>query len=778
MSFRFRLVFFLVLTLVAVQGLTAVLFYEVTRRALIDEGGRRLVNAGDVLARQLDNISDHVANSVRVLALDYALRGAIAQRDQGTVLSALRNHGHRVGASRMLVLDLAGNIVADTGQPAAGSFPFPDLAEAALAGRATAVASMDGRVDLMVVVPVLAPVPIALIVAAIPVDQALLRELQRLSALPKVVNLMAEMGAGRWQRVASSNDAVQLVAELVPEGGGLPEKPLLTRIDGMEYIALAVPLKHAANSPAVAAVLGYSLDEALQPYRPVAQAWVSLMVFALLFGVAGAVLIARGVSRPVEALAATARRISAGDYHPPQLAGQSGEIGQLAAAFGKMTEDIAEREDRIRFQAEHDAVTGLPNRLAAEAAIRGGLRQSPAALLMIGMARLPDIIKTMGHEIADRLMVDVSRRVGRCAEGHFLARTTDTVFTLWLSDGGLDASRTLARNIVEALSSPYQEADLAIDISPAVGIALYPEHGALPGPLLQHAEVALFAALGSDDAVALYDPSTDPHRAERLSLMGELRKALDGDQLRMHYQPKLNLVTGTVDAAEALVRWTHPTRGFVPPDAFIGLAEETGNIRRLTRWVLDTSLLQGRQWADRGLELRIGVNLSVRDLGDVDLPRRIVDLLAANRLRHDQVMLEITESAVMGEPETAIQVLNRLAEQGIDLAIDDFGVGQSSFAYLRKLPVREIKIDKSFVLNLAVDAEDRTIVQSIVELGHRLGYRVTAEGVEDDLALAFLTAIGCDYAQGYYIAKPLAASAFEDFAATGRWQTKSWKAVS
>ena len=778
MSFRLRLVFFLVLTLVAVQGLTAVLFYEVTRRALIDEGERRLVNAGEVLARQLDNISDHVANSVRVLALDYALRGAIAQRDQGTVLSALRNHGRRVGASRTLLLDLAGSIIADTGQQAAGRFPFPDLAQAALAGRATAVVSLDGKVDLLVVVPVLAPVPIALIVAAIPVDQTLLRELQRLSALPKVVDLVIEEAAGRWRPVASSNDVVQLSTELVSAVGGLPEKPVLTRIDGMEYVALAVPLKHAANSPAVAAVLGYSLDEALQPYHPVAQAWVSLMIFALLFGVAGAILIARGVSRPVEALAATARRIAAGDYHSPRLAAQTGEIGQLAAAFGKMTEDIAEREERIRFQAEHDAVTGLPNRLAAEAIIREGLRQSPAALLMVGMARLPDIIKTMGHEIADRLMVDVAQRIGRCAEGHFLARTTDTVFTLWLAEGSLDEARRQARSIVEVLSLPYQEADLAIDSSPAVGIALYPEHGALHGPLLQHAEVALFGALGSDDAVALYDPSTDPHRAERLSLMGELRKALDGDQLRMHYQPKLNLVTGSIDAAEALVRWTHPTRGFVPPDAFIGLAEETGNIRRLTRWVLDSSLRQGSQWADRGLGLRIGVNLSVRDLGDVDLPCRIVDLLSANRLRHDQVMLEITESAVMGEPETAIQVLNRLADQGIDLAIDDFGVGQSSFAYLRKLPVREIKIDKSFVLNLAGDEEDRTIVQSIVELGHRLGYRVTAEGVEDEPALAFLTAIGCDYAQGYFIAKPLAAPAFEEVVTTGRWSAKSWKAVS
>ena len=778
MSFRLRLVCFLVLSLVAVQGLTAVLFYGVTRRALIDEGERRLANAGEVLVRQLDNIADQVANSVWVLALDYALRGAIAQRDQGTVMSALRNHGRRVGASRTLLLDLAGKILADTGEQAVGRFPFPELVEAGLAGKATAVVSFDGKVDLLVVVPVLAPIPIALIVAAIPVDRQFLKELQRLTSLPREVDLVAKDETYQWRRVASSDDGLALTAGLVSQRGELPEKPVLTRLGGIEYVALAVPLRSAAKSPPVAVLLGYSLDEALAPYRPVAQAWVTLMVIALLVGVAGAVLIARGVSRPIEALAMTARRIAGGDYRRPELGAKVGEIGELAAAFGRMTEAIAEREDHIRFQAEHDAVTGLPNRLVAEVVIGQGLKGSAAAVLMVGMARLPDIIKTMGHEIADRLMADAAGRIAQCAGNHFLARSTDSVFTLWLAEGGLGAARSLATGIVEILSVPYREADLAIDMAPAAGIALYPDHGVQTGHLLQHAEVALFAALGSDDGVCAYDPATDPHRAERLSLMGDLRKALDGGQLNMHYQPKLNLVTGRIDAAEALVRWTHPTRGFIPPDDFIGLAEETGNIRRLTRWALQASTDQASLWSDRGWVLRVAVNLSVRDLGDVELPRRIVDLLAGRRLRHDQVMMEITESAVMGEPETAIRVLKHLADEGIELAIDDFGVGQSSFAYLRKLPVREIKIDKSFVLNLAREAEDRTIVRSIVELGHRLGYRVTAEGVEDELALSFLADIGCDHAQGYFIAKPLAPAAFEDVIAGGRWAAKAWKAVS
>jgi EAL domain-containing protein (putative c-di-GMP-specific phosphodiesterase class I) len=213
----------------------------------------------------------------------------------------------------------------------------------------------------------------------------------------------------------------------------------------------------------------------------------------------------------------------------------------------------------------------------------------------------------------------------------------------------------------------------------------------------------------------------------------------------------------------------------VPPDAFIGLAEETGNIRRLTRWVLATGAAQGREWASRGWNMRIAVNVSVRDLGDAELPRRVDQLLAIHGIPPERLMLEITESAVMGEPDAAIHVLKQLADRGIDLAIDDFGVGQSSFAYLRRLPVRELKIDQTFIRRLGEDAEDQTIVRSIVELGHRLGYRVTAEGVEDERAFDYLASIGCNHAQGFFIAKPLEVSAFDGFIGAGRWPVGDYK---
>jgi EAL domain-containing protein (putative c-di-GMP-specific phosphodiesterase class I) len=247
--------------------------------------------------------------------------------------------------------------------------------------------------------------------------------------------------------------------------------------------------------------------------------------------------------------------------------------------------------------------------------------------------------------------------------------------------------------------------------------------------------------------------------------MSDLRKVLEGapgahGELELVYQPKLHLPTGRIDGAEGLLRWRHPVAGPLAPDAFIALAEETGNIRRLTRWVLGAGIEEAGRWQAAGEDLRIALNVSARDLDDVDLPRRVAGLLAAHGVSPSRVILEITESAIMGKPETAIAVLRRLAEQGIALAIDDFGVGQSSFAYLRRLPVRELKIDRTFIAHLSESREDRAIVRSIVDLGHDLGYRVTAEGVEDARTIEMLREMHCDHAQGYQVGRPLSAEAF------------------
>lgn len=771
MTFRTRLVLFLVSSLAVLQILTALLVYEVTRRQIIGEGGRQLTLAAAAFSRQLDDISARVADNVQVLTLDFALRSAIAQRDRDTVLSALRNHGRRIGATRMLLVGLQGEVQADTLDEKLRKFPFTDLLDTALEHPAAAVVAWNGRAYWIVVVPVYAPALIGLIAAAIPVDDALLSRLQEQSALPNTVELAAEGDNGAWAVVARGATGGDLAAPLRANDKDWPQAPVLARVDGREYVASTTPLRSSRQSRPIVAVLGYSLDDALRPYRAVALTWVLLLAFGLVLGFAGSVLIARGVSRPVETLAATARRIAAGDYTPPPAVAQHDELGDLAAAFASMTQALREREEQVRYQSGHDAVTGLPNRVAAVAAIQQQLNADPGvsgALLMVALARLPDITKTVGHAISDRLMRDAGARVRGPAGDALVARASDSEFLVWQRTADQAQAIALAFRIVDLLGEPYREADLMIDLAPAVGIALHPRHGDQASTLQQHAEVALFAALGKAEPVVVYDPAVDPHRPERLSLMSDLREALDQNQLRLHFQPKLNLATREIDGAEGLVRWQHPKLGLMPPDAFIPLAEETGNIRRVTRWVLAAGIAEVQRWGAQGRRLRVAMNLSARDLDDAELPRRVEELLSVHRVAPQSILLEITESAVMEKFDAAVHVLRALADQGIDLAIDDFGVGQSSFAYLRRLPVRELKIDKSFLLRLAVGPQDRTIVSSIVDLGHRLGYRVTAEGVTDQATLDYLGEIGCDHAQGYFIARALASDALAVFLAEAR----------
>jgi diguanylate cyclase (GGDEF)-like protein len=782
MRFRNRLALFLVATLAIVQALTALAVYGFTRRALIAEGKDQLAHSAAVFVRQLANVSDQATERVRILALDYALRVAIAERDQQTVLSALRNHGRRVGASRTMLVDLDGTIAADTLEAAAPeqSFAYPELLEHAAEGSSSMIAATGGAASWMVAVPVLAPVPIAFIVAHIPLDDVLLMHLRELSMLPSAIEVATDDGRGGWSVIAASSGRPSLAGQVPHSGLALPHEAALVTVAGREFLMLATRLETADQSAPVIAVLGYPLDEALKPYQPVLLALAGLLALGLLGALLGAVLIARGVSRPVEILARQVRRIEAGDYEAAAPLRQRDEIGELSAAFGTMARSIAEREERIQHQANHDPVTGLFNRNAIEDLIARRCAErptQPGALLCLGLERLHEVIKTVGHDLGDHLLREAARRLREALDDSPVGRASDISFAVWLPGADAQTARQAATRLINLFQEPYQRAELAIDAAAAIGIALYPSHGTAAGALFQHADVALYDALGSEDSIAIYNPAADPHRPERLSLMSELREALDRGELYLAYQPKLDLAAGRISGAEALVRWQHAKRGLVMPDSFIGLAEQTGNIRRLTRWAIASGVAQAARWSSRGLGLRLSLNLSVRDLGDPELPRRLGDLMAAHALMPEAIALEVTESAIMGEPDEAIAVLRRLADRGIDLAIDDFGVGQSSFAYLRRLPVRELKIDKAFVVKLAQSPEDRTIVRSIVELGHRLGYRVTAEGVEDQASLAFLTEIGCDHAQGYFVARPLGAEGFDRFLATARWPTRDVEAA-
>ncbi len=773
MKFGRRLALFLVVALVFIQGLTAASVYQLLHQSLVSAGKKQLNASSALFIRELNEVERQVSASVKVLTLDFALRKAVAEHDHDTVISALRNHGKRVGATRMLLIGLDGRISEDTGQidVRGAAFDYPQLLNLAKErGRAGSVVAIGDKVDWIILVPVLAPTPIAFVGAVIPLDDHILRRMQDLAALPKTIGLFIATPQ-RWIPVAGDDASAML--DLLPSPQGvLDPAPTVVTFRGSEDLFLASAIATPPGDRRVVVVLSYPVTDALRQFQGIVAPLFALLLAGLILALGGAWLIARGVSRPIEQLAAQTRRIEAGDYTPPPPVAARDEIGQLSTALRSMTRAIRDREEHIRHQAIHDLTTGLPNRLAITETMGALLDDGRAAVIAVGLVRLQEIANTVGREIADGMMRDAGRRLGEIAGVKHLACIGERSFAVFVKDLDEAAATALGQRIIAAFEEPYREVDLTIDAAAAVGLAFAPDHGQDPTLLLRRAEVALQAALVAESRMVIYDPSVDPHRPERLSLMSELRESLDLGHLQLFYQPKLDLEAGEIGGAEALVRWQHPQRGFIPPDQFIGLAEETGNIQRLTRWALETGISQAALWYRAGYSLRVSINLSVRDLSDADLPRYVEERLREHGLPAEYLVLEVTESAIMGEPDAAISVLREMADSGIALSIDDFGVGQSSLAYLRRLPVRELKIDKTFVLKLASSAADRAIVRSVTELGHNLGYKVTAEGVEDEETLYALRYLGCDFAQGYHLSRALPAPKLEQFLQECRWGVK------
>ncbi len=417
-------------------------------------------------------------------------------------------------------------------------------------------------------------------------------------------------------------------------------------------------------------------------------------------------------------------------------------------------------------QALHDALTGLPNRELfrdrIDQVVRRGRRHGEHAVVMImDLDHFKEINDTLGHHMGDLLLEEVARRLKRALrDSDTVARLGGDEFGVLLPhvDSPQDASM-VAQNLLVHLREPFVLEGMRLEIDASVGLALYPMHGEDNETLQQRADIAMYSAKQSGRGHAIFEPELDRHSPRRLALAGGLRSAINEGQIQLYYQPKADLRTGRIMGAEALARWDHPEFGIVGPAEFVPIAEQTGLITPLTSFVLDAALRQARAWKDAGLELSVAVNLSARSFLDTQLAVEIPRLLARWGVEAELLELEITESMLMTDPARAEATLDRLSQIGLTLSVDDFGTGYSSLANLKRLPVDVIKIDKSFVIEMAVDASDAAIVRSTIELAHNLGLRVVAEGVESEDAWRHLEALGCDFAQGYYLSRPLPADA-------------------
>jgi diguanylate cyclase (GGDEF)-like protein len=438
--------------------------------------------------------------------------------------------------------------------------------------------------------------------------------------------------------------------------------------------------------------------------------------------------------------------------------------GILFRIIAGASKTLREQAEENEHQALHDALTDLPNRTLFHDRVHQALASArrehvPAAVMIMDLDRFKEVNDTLGHASGDELLKQVGLRLRRTL------RESDTVARLGGDEFGVllpkvldaEAAVAVARKLRTTLEEPFTIHGLALQMEASVGIALYPDHGGDVQSLLQRADVAMYVAKEHPSGCEVYTRERDEYSPDRLTLLTELRRAIDRGELVLHYQPKADLRSGEISGVEALVRWEHPERGMIPPDEFIPPAQKTGVIAPLTMFVLDEALRQCRTWALQGMELCVAVNLSTRNLLDVHLPDTVGELLARWEVSPALLELEITESTILADPVRAMQILSRLDEMGVRIAIDDFGTGYSSLAYLKRLPVDELKIDKSFILGMEENENDSVIVRSTIDLGRNLGLRVVAEGVETAKAWNRLNSLGCDIAQGYYLSPPVPA---------------------
>ncbi|MBI1423192.1 MAG: EAL domain-containing protein [Gammaproteobacteria bacterium] len=497
--------------------------------------------------------------------------------------------------------------------------------------------------------------------------------------------------------------------------------------------------------------------------------------------------------RPIMQLVQGARRMSIGSYETDVQVQSNDELGRLAMSFNEMmrqikntneekdsalqqiqelnlsleqrveerTRELEIANQKLEKLALHDSLTNLPNRFCVQDNLNRGIADAKLTgamftVIMMDLDRFKEINDTLGHDCGDQLLVEVGRRL------QSILRPTDLIgrlggdeFAILLPDTDEVGAGFVAHKVLVSLDPPFNLVGMAFNVGASLGIATYPKHGVTTSALLKAADVAMYQAKHNKLGYCIYNPISDINTPDRLSLMTELRDAIQNDELSLFYQPKVDLKTREIIGVEALLRWQHKERGFIPPTEFIPMAEQSGLIRQLTYWVISTALMQLEAWHRAKLNISVSINLSMYNLQDTDFPSQLAQLLDQTNVENHYIQFEITESAIMNNPGHVMGVLAILGKMNVSFAIDDFGTGYSSLSTLKRLTVQEIKIDKSFVMDMATDTDDEAIVHSIVDMAHTLGLIVTAEGVESETTVEQLVNLGCDMIQGYHISRPL-----------------------
>jgi diguanylate cyclase (GGDEF)-like protein len=741
---RIAVTFLLLLAAVLAAALGAV---SATNHVNAEREVQRQLDVGtSVFSRLLESNRRQLTQAAQAVAADYGFREAVATRDTDTLVSVLENSGKRIGAAMVVLTSLNGDVIAASGLhvKAGTAFPLsPEQRSSVSSDSATSLLVDNGRIYQLVTVSVRSPLPVAWIAMGFELDDKAARELADITGLAVTLKVNS---AGRWTDVVST----------VPAG----------RVRQSDVVTRRIEMSKWGNAEVVA-ILSRSLADARAPFERLTKVLFLIAGVSLIASALAAFWLARNITRPLQDLTDAVDQMRAGTYDVALSVQRGDELGVLAEGLQLMQTAVQSRDQSIRLLAYEDTLTGVMNRTAFGAALGkalAGANGAPIAVAVINLDRFRRINEHLGYSVGDAVLIKMAARlaavpsvnaaVARLAADQFAA------FTRLQDAANLQAWGT---SLVMALAEPVFVEAQPIDITATLGLALAVDGTTPTDELMRCADLALEHARREKRALAVYEEALKPAARDQLSLLGELRHAVEHDELRLFFQPKIEFKTGRVTGAEVLLRWQHPKRGLLNPVDFIPFAEQTGFIRRLTRWTLDHSIAQGAEWQRAGKPLALAVNISVDDIGDARLDSRVASMLTRHQLPPPLLTLELTESGFIEDFTRALRMLDAIAALGVSLSIDDFGTGYSSLSHLARMPVHEVKIDRSFVQGLESDPEFAPVVRSAIDMGHSLGLKVVAEGIETEAAARRLRDLGCDIAQGYLYAKPMPLAAFESW---------------
>lgn len=722
-----------------------------------------LLASGTVFDRVWTLRANQLEGGASLLSRDFGFREAVASRDDATISSALENLRVRLGIDMAFIIGVDGRV---TGvNPAALKGADAKLMRA-LEGEdnPSGVLVIGGTPYQTIAAPILSPTLVGWVVFASRLDAHEMQSLERLSAIPLDAAVLGrDDGSHGWTAPPGAaglvNGAVtaDLARTIDTALSAKTPEPYDFHAPGGDALTLVKPLKSIGDDTPAALVLSYPMARAMAPYSPMLAMIVLTGALGIAVLVAGSWILARSVTRPISALDEAARRLSRGENATVEL-NTTDELGRLAESFNSMAAEIRERERRITQLAMNDHETNLPNRLALDRAVEALAAQAQeaglkVAVLGLGVDRFAQVRGAIGYTLAGAMMAEIGQALQRLRPGDPIGRVANSMLAVCFVVREVEEARRIASHLQQVLEAPVRLGEHTVDITLTLGLAVYPGLVDRAGSLINRASVAVDQARVAHQKLALFDAAAYGDPQAKLGLMSEMLQAVASGEIFIHLQPKLDLRLGRTTGAEALVRWRHPVRGMVAPDEFIPMAEETGHIRTLTTHVLSLAIAQQAQLKAEGFDIAVSVNMSGRLVGDSEFAEEAMDMA---RQAQGQLCLEITETAVISNPQLALEHIERFADAGVMISIDDYGTGLSSLAYLKQMRAHELKIDKAFVIGMAEGQKDALLVRSTVDLAHSLGLKVTAEGVETAMVQALLAAMGCDVAQGYFIARPMA----------------------